>query len=143
MIGSICRPALCVVFLAGASWGWAAEPPRVERFLTEGKLADGERELTASLKRRPDDDQARFELGTLRFLRAIERLGQSLHRFGALGPESRLGRMVPIFRMAVPKNPEPEQVRYDDLRKILQQLADDLGAAESTLSPIKDNQVKL
>jgi hypothetical protein len=142
MVGNLRRFAGIMVILGCVASGWAAEPPRVER-LIEGKLADGERELAASLISRPTDDQARFELGTLRFLRAIERLGQSLHRFGALGPESRFGRSIPVFRLAVPKNPNPEMVRYDDLRNILQELVNDLAGAETTLSSIKDNQVKL
>jgi hypothetical protein len=143
MFGRICRQAAVVALLSGAVSAWGAEPPRVERFLKDGKLADGERELAARLESHPDDDQNRFELGTLRFLRAVERLGQSLYQYGALGPESRLGRMIPILRIAVPKNPDPKQVRYADVRTIFQELADDLAAAEATLKPIQDDRVKL
>src|SRR5436190_19925277 len=93
-----------------------AEPPLVEKHLIAGRLADGEKELTDRLKAQPADDQARFGLGTLRFLRAIERLSQSLYKFGALGPESRLGRQIPLVRLTVPKNPAPDKVRYADVR---------------------------
>jgi hypothetical protein len=135
--------ALAVVGFLVPSVLVAAEPPLVEKYLTAGKLADGQRELAAYLKNHPDDDQARLGLGTLEFLRAIEHLGQSLHKYGAVGPESRLGRQVPILRLAVPKNPVPAKVRYADVRAILQNLADDLATAEATLAAIKDENVKL
>jgi hypothetical protein len=121
----------------------AAEPPLVEKFLTEGRLSDGERALVAHLKTHPADDQARFGLGTLQFLRAVEHLGQSLHKYGALGGESRLGRQIPLVRLAVPLNPNPAEVRYENVRAILQDLVDDLARAEATLAKVQDPGVKL
>src|SRR5262245_61261712 len=119
------------------------DPPRVERFLIEGRLADGQRDLTAFLKENPADDQARFGLGALQFVRSVEHLAQSLHQFGALGPKSRLAQQIPLLRISVPHNPDPEKVRYADVRRILQNLLEDLTAAEATLSEIKDERVKL
>jgi hypothetical protein len=121
----------------------AADPPLVEKFLTAGKLADGARELTAHLKNHPADDQARFGLGTLQFLQAVEHLGQSLHKYGALGPKSWLVAQTPLLRLPVPDNPTPAKVRYDDVRAMLQVLVDDLTVAEATLAGVKDEQVKL
>ena len=128
--------------------GWpmcagAAEPPLVERYLIEGRLAEGEKVLLAHLKGHPEDDQARFGLGTLQFMQAIEQLGQSLHRYGALGPKSRLARMVPFVRLPVPPNPQPEPIAYEDVRKMVQAWLDDMQAVEATLAPIKDTNVKL
>jgi len=134
-------PLACLLLLPAAIA--AAEPPLVEKFLTDGRLADGQRELTAHLKTHPVDDQARFGLGTLQFLRGIEHLGQSLYKYGAIGPESRLGRQIPIFRLAVPKNPNPAKVRYENVRAILQDLVDDLANADATLAAVKDENVKL
>ncbi|MEX2175608.1 MAG: hypothetical protein WD872_14690 [Pirellulaceae bacterium] len=131
------------VLLSCATSLAAAEPPLVEKFLSEGKLAAGQQALADHLRARPADDQARFGLGTLQFLRAVERLGQSLHKFGALGSESRLGRQIPLLRLAVPKNPTPRQVAYADVRKILEELVADLAVAEATLAAVKDENVKL
>ena len=119
------------------------EPPRVEPYLIEGRLADGERELTAYLKAHETDDQARFGLGTLQFVRGLEHLAQSLHQYGALGPKSRLARQIPILRLSVPENPSPDKVRYADVRRILANLLDDLAVAEKTLAGVKDENVKL
>jgi hypothetical protein len=121
----------------------AAQPPLVEKFLTEGRLADGERSLQDHLKTHPNDGEARFGLGTLQFLRAVEHLGQSLYKHGALGSESRLGRQLPLLRLAVPQNPSPEKVQYEDLRAMLQVLVNDLAQAEATLAKVEDSSVKL
>lgn len=121
----------------------AAQPPLAEKFLTEGRLADGERAIEAHLKTHPADSQARFGLGALQFLRAVEHLGQSLYKYGALGSESRLGRQVPLMRLAVPANPNASKVRYENVRAILQDLVDDLAKAEATLAKVDDPSVKL
>ncbi|HZN36564.1 MAG TPA: hypothetical protein VFB80_22195 [Pirellulaceae bacterium] len=121
----------------------AAEAPLVEKYLTEGRLAVGEKELQQHLRNHPDDDQARFGLGTLQFLKAVERLGQSLHRYGALGPQSRLARAIPLVRLPVPQNPKPEPIGYEDSRKMVEQWLADMQAVEQTLAPIKDREVKL
>jgi len=139
--------ALPLVVLAGLQVfvppARGAEPPLVEKFLLEGRLNEGHKALTEQLKSRPDDNEACFGLGTLQFLSAVERLAQSLYRFGALGPESRLGRMLPIVRIAVPRNPSPEKATYDDVRAILRNFLDDLATAETTLAAVKDQNVKL
>jgi hypothetical protein len=133
---------VALVLLLPASLA-AAELPLVEKFLTDGRLAEGERAIEAHLKTHPADSQARFGLGTLQFLRAVEHLGQSLYKYGAIGPESRLGRQIPIVRLAVPQNPNPAKVRYENVRAILQDLVDDLAKAEATLAKVEDPNVKL
>src|SRR5437868_6474009 len=60
----------------------ADKAPLVEKYLLEGKLADGEKALQARLKEDPKDDQARFGLGVLQFLQAYEHLGANLYKYG-------------------------------------------------------------
>ena len=134
---------LIVLLLALPIVTQAAEPPLVEKFLTDGKLAEGQAKLAAHLETNPSDDQARFGLGTLQFLQSVEHLGQSLYKFGALGPESRLARQLPFLRLAVPKNPAPQKIMYADVRAIFQRLIEDLAKVEATLSGVKDDEVKL
>ena len=50
----------------------ASDPPVVEKYLTEGKLVEGEKALADAVKANPTDSQSRFELGTLQFLRGRE-----------------------------------------------------------------------
>lgn len=121
----------------------AAETPLAEQYLLEGTLTAGVAALEARLATHADDDQARFGLGTIQFLRAIERLGQSLHHHGAIGPQSRLARLVPFLRLPVPPNPDPAEVCYADVRAMLTTLLTDLAVAEKTLAAIRAADVSL
>lgn len=137
------RLCLVLAFVLPASLASAADPPLVERYLEEGKLAEGERALAAHLKDHPDDDQAWFGLGTLQFLRAVENLSQTLYLFGGLGPQSPTMQRLPILRLPAPKNEMPEEVEYADMRRMLQNFIDDLARAEATLAKVEDDEVKL
>jgi len=133
--------------LVGVAWlgampGVAAEPPLVEKYLHDGKLADGEKALLAELLRNPKDDQTRFGLGTLQVVRAVEHLGQSLHCYGLRSDRGQRLR-IPFLRLPVPTNPKPEAITYAAARKILQELIDDLKKAEATLAEVRDDKVKL
>lgn len=138
---SIALLAVCLSLPAASAV--AADPPRVESFLIAGRLADGERELAAHLQAHPADDQARFGLGVLQFLQAVEHLGQALHRYGALSSRTSARLRVPFLRLPVPENPDPDQIRDADFRRMLQALVDDLARAERTLTAIQDRTVKL
>ena len=120
----------------------APEPPLAEKYLHAGQFANGERVLLAELTRKPKDDQPRFGLGTLQFLRAIERLGQSLYRYGVRSDRGQ--RMnLPFLRLPVPTNPGPEPLTYAAARQILLDLLAGLQKAEATLAAVADEQVKL
>jgi hypothetical protein len=120
----------------------AADPPLVEKYLHSGQLAEGEKELTNVLRKNPVDDQVRFGLGALQFLRGVEHLAQSLYRYGV---RSERGQrlQIPFVRLPVPTNPKPDQFTYADSRAILQKLIEDLQSAENTLGAVRDEQVKL
>ena len=53
--------------------------------------------MAALVKASPQDANARFGLGMLEFAGAIERLGQSLYRHGAVAPSS-MALAMPILR---------------------------------------------
>ena len=120
----------------------AGEKPMVEKYLHKGRLAAGEKALLAELKKKPRDDQARFSLGVVQFLRAVEGLGQALHRFG-LRNDIWPGRGVPVLRLPVPTNPRPEKLTYAASRQILVAWIEALGKAEKTLAGVRDDKVKL
>ena len=130
--------ALCLVVpLRTAADG----PPLAEQYLVQGRLAAGEEALVAALKAYPKDAQARFGLGTIQFLRAVERMVQSFHRFG-LRPDPSGGN-IPFVRLPVPQNKDPKPIRYADLRIIFQEWNADLRKAEATLAAVDDPGVKL
>jgi hypothetical protein len=119
----------------------AAEPALtlVEKYLHSGELAPGERALQRAMELLPKDDQLRFALGALQFVRAVERLGRSLHKYGVNSEISD----IPILRLPVPNNPAPSPVTYTDFCAILDQFRGDLSVAEVTLRGVTDDRVKL
>jgi hypothetical protein len=120
----------------------AARPPLVEKYLVEGRLADGEKAAREALQKNLKDDEVRFGLGAVQFLQGIEHLGQALYRYGRLQDNIIVG-VIPFLRIPVPPNPKPEPVRYDDVRDAFRTLVDDLTRAEATLAKVEADDVKL
>jgi len=122
------------------------EQPLVEEYLIKGKLAEAEEALSAKLADTPDDE-LRFSLGAVQFLRGVEGLMQALYRHGL---ENKLGgfpfpisRSIPFVRLPVPDNPNPKPLSYAQTREIMQRFVDDLSGAAATLSAMGDGEVEL
>lgn len=130
---------VAVVLLTLTARLGAARPPLVEKYLHSGELAKGEQALEAALEADPKDDQIRFGLGMLQFVRGVERLGQSLHQYGAKSENTN----VPFLRLPVPSNPDPAPISYMAFRRVLDDFRRDLSTAEVTLAGVTDDQVKL
>lgn len=133
------RLSICVIVLSLTGNADAAGPPLVEQYLHSGELAKGEQALEAALAANPKDDQVRFGLGVLRFVRGVERLGQSLHEYGVTSEKPDF----PFLRLPVPHNPEPAPITYTAFRRVVDDFVRDLTAAEETLAGITDDGVKL
>lgn len=134
--------AVCIVLLACGEKCRASESPLAEKYLLSGQLAEGQRALEAELQKNGSDDQARFGLGVVQFLRAVEHLAQSLHRYGLRSDRGQqMG--IPFLRLPVPANEHPEKLTYAASRKILEELIADLQAADTTLGGVKSAEVKL
>ncbi|MFO1002569.1 MAG: hypothetical protein U0936_19735, partial [Planctomycetaceae bacterium] len=123
----ICRPAL-------------AAPPDLEKYLSEGRLAEGAAAMQAAVDANPADGVSQFGLGVTQFFQAIESLGQSQFRFGLLGNRR---RAIPFMRLPIPENEKPEQISYDLARSVIQDFISGLGKAEKTLAGIKSSDLKL
>jgi len=131
---------LCLMSLAAGRA--TADAPLAEKYLLEGKLAEGATALEGRLKEAPKDDQARFGLGVLQFLQTFEHLGGSLYKYG-LRKEKAFLRPPPQVKEFLPQNPNPEMLTYTVARQIVQTFVDDLVKAEATLAEVKDPAVKL
>ncbi len=107
---------LPVTAIISGSFAAAAQEPLVEKYFLEGKLADGEKALAEVLAAKPADAQARFGLGALEFVRAVERMVQTFHRYVLRSGAA--GGMLPFARLPIPVNPAPEPIRYADLRAL-------------------------
>lgn len=111
-----------------------------QALLESGKLAEAETLVQTQLAADPTDEDARFAIGVTQTLRSVERLMQGLYRHG-LDPA--WATSLPFVRLPVPRNPEPEPISNEAFRKLMAQFAADLAAVESTLAPIKSNDVSL
>jgi hypothetical protein len=114
----------------------AADPPLAAKFLYAGELARGEQALELAT---PGDDQAKFGLGVVRFLRAVERMTQSFHNYGmkAVDPN------IPFLRLPIAKNPDPDRISHANFRRILDDFNRDIAAAERAFAEVKSDDVTL
>src|SRR5437588_10230603 len=131
--------ALCLSLAASPA---AADAPLAEKYLLDGKLAEGAKALEGRLKEAPTDDQARFGLGVLQFLQTFEHLGGGLYKYG-LRTEKSFLRPPPQVKEFLPQNPNPEMLTYTVARQLLQTFIEDLAKAEATLAEVHDPAVKL
>lgn len=117
-----------------------AAPPDLEKYLLEGRLAEGAAAMQAAVDADPADGGSQFGLGVTQFFQAIESLGQSQYRFGLLGNRR---RAIPFMRLPIPENEKPEQISYELARSMIQDFISGLGKAEKTLAGIKSSDLKL
>jgi hypothetical protein len=135
-----------LVGLIAANLGFAQDRPAIEAWLSEGSLAEAERMAKRALDARPAEDQARFELGMVRFLMAVERLAQGLHRHGA-GNDDQLRtnarQLIPFLRLPVPPNPNPQPIDLAKFRALLERFRTDALEVEKLLSELGKGEVLL
>jgi hypothetical protein len=129
--------AVLLVF-APASAGAASELGEiVQKHFEAGQSAAAVQAAEARLAAAAEDEEARFAFGAAQFVRAVERLGQSLYRYGLAasgGPSFGGMSELPFLRLPIPPNPEPEQVSYEALRGMLRIFVGDLEQSERTLA---------
>jgi hypothetical protein len=128
-----------VAFAVPAAADEAASQLTVET-LASGKLADGVTGLSAMLAADGANDDARLGLGMVQFLQAVEHLSQGLYRYGLQPPRSFL---MPIVRLPVPVNPDPEPVDYDKFRALLLAFVADLAVVDATLTGVSSPDVRI
>ncbi|MEX0852152.1 MAG: tetratricopeptide repeat protein, partial [Bauldia sp.] len=130
----------------GLAAALAASPlvAEVQRHLYAGRTAEAAAAVERRLAAAPDDDQARFALGAVQFLQAVENVGRSFYQFGLRGGQYGIGLIdLPILRIPVPHNPNPYELTYEGLRDILASFVSDLDTAEKTLAMVGPGQIGL
>lgn len=121
---------LRLLFISTLALALSAQSP-LEELLAHGPLAQAETTLKTTT------DGERFGLGAAQTLRALEHLGQGLHRYGSKA------QMLPILRLPVPTNPAPEPVDARKLRHLLETFRTDLAKAEQTLGRVGNSDFKV
>lgn len=128
--------------LACAGTVSAAAPPAAADYLYTGKLAEGEKALVRHLETRPTDDEARFGLGAVRFLRSFEKLGTGLHTYG-LRTQTFFPGMPRELQKLAPQNDKPKKINHAAFRKLVEEFVESLDSAAKVLGEIKDERVKM
>jgi hypothetical protein len=136
----------------GTAHAAAADPAasdlveKIQAALYRGQTAQAVLAAQTRLSEFPHDAEARFSLGTVQFLQAVEQLGQSLYRYGLKSsdrPYDFALVQLPIVRLPVPDNPNPDKVTYKAFRDILDTFARNLQTADATLGKIASDRVDL
>lgn len=133
--------AICAGFTATGAQAQAGLPgPAAQafgKFVTEGTLAEGEMYFS----RLPATAEHGAALGMIRFVQAVERLGQGMYTYGLR--RHRASRNLPFFRLPVPENPSPSPLTYATMREVYVQFLADITRAEATLASLPAGEVKL
>lgn len=113
----------------------------LQQFLREAKIEKGIEEFEKLLSANPNDDSLKASIGILRFVHAIEGLGQAYYRFG-LNPQ-RSFAIVGVMQLPVDRNPEPDKLSYADARTVFQEFLARLNLAEQALSGVQPSEIKI
>ena len=77
------------------------------------------------------DPLAAYAAGSVQFFVALEKLASGLHRHGFESPHS---YMLPLMRLPVPANPNPEPLTYEGFRQILADFREAMAQSAATLA---------
>jgi hypothetical protein len=125
---------LCLCLGAPGSAASEASAEAARTHLYSATLVAGADDLAKRVAADPEDMEARFGLGMIQFVRAVEKLGQAQYRYGVQQPGDHI--LLPLLRLPVPPNPYPEAIDYDAFRAMLQDFTDDLATSEATLAGV-------
>ncbi|MBU6454459.1 MAG: hypothetical protein KGS72_22005 [Cyanobacteria bacterium REEB67] len=114
--------------------------PLVEKYLIDCQLDAGEKAMCNRLQAHPRDDQARFGLAVLQFLRGVEQLFQDLYHYGW---RDFSGRSPLSGRWPQGVNENPATMNYTQARQIVENLRLNLLRSEASLAAITDPDVTL
>lgn len=130
--------ALVMLLVCAGAASAQAVPEVLTKHLYAGTLAEGEKALGAV-----GGAEAQAGQGMMHFVMAIEHLAQAMHRHGLATRSGGPMMNLPILRIPVPPNANPEKLDYAGFRAIFQRLVDDLDAADAAMAPVGDAPVKL
>ena len=124
------RHFIAVLILA-ATPAAAQDQPSISTRIARDGLAATETYMTAAAP----DATTQFALGGVRFLRAIEKTLQMRWRLGINAKRTEL----PILRLPIPSNPNPDPFTPDAIRTLFAALIDDMNSARAPLDSITDS----
>jgi hypothetical protein len=131
---------LALLCYTSAAFGQIDHSKKLDDFLSRGKLAESAEYFSQTCEKSPSDHQARLALGLTQVFQAIEGLGKANFRYGLM---SKHARLIPLARLPVPLNENPDPVSYEKLRQVIVDLESVLKQGEATLAEVNTADVKL
>ncbi|MBX3576568.1 MAG: hypothetical protein KF723_05125 [Rhizobiaceae bacterium] len=125
--------SLSAAILVPLSAARADVPGAATAALSAESVADRDAALVELEAARGSDPLASYAAGSVHFFTALETLAQGLHRHGFQSPES---FVLPLMRLPVPPNPDPEPLTYEQFRAILADFRDGLDEAATRLAEV-------
>lgn len=125
---------------ASTSWALQDTSAQLDQFLRVGQLTESEQFFSKAAKSADAAPEVHAALGLTRFLQAIEYLGQSGYRYGLI---SHHARNLPLARIPVPMNPNPEKLAFGQLREIISEFQIKLQSSEQALAEVDTESLKL
>src|SRR5262245_5275536 len=80
-----------------------------------------------------NDPLAAYAAGSIQFFVALEKLGAGLHHHGFESPQS---FMLPLMRLPIPENPNPQPLTYEGFRQILVDFHDAMARSAASLAMV-------
>ncbi|TIS96894.1 MAG: hypothetical protein E5W87_28510, partial [Mesorhizobium sp.] len=122
-----------LILLLPMSSAGAAAPEAATALFGAKTVAERNSALVELEAAAPSDPSSAYAAGAGQFFTALEILAGGLHRHGFESPQS---FMLPLMRLPVPDNPNPEPLTYDDFRAILVAFRDRLQKSAATLGSV-------
>lgn len=124
---------LALLLLLPLSAASAAVPEAATALFEARTVAERNAALTTLEAAAPADPAVAYAAGAGEFFTALEILAGGLHRHGFDSPQS---FMLPLMRLPVPDNPNPEPLTYEQFRAILVAFRDQLEKSAATLGSV-------
>ena len=124
------------VMLLGLPVPALADTAELARAALSATTVAGRDAALANLEVMQDSEPvAAYAAGSLEFFVALEKLGSGLYRHGFQSPQS---FVVPLMRLPVPDNPNPQPLDYEGFRKLLTDFHDAMAKSAATLAKVPD-----
>ncbi|HTV70564.1 MAG TPA: hypothetical protein VMF90_18700 [Rhizobiaceae bacterium] len=108
-------------------------PGAAKTALSAESVAARDAALTELEAARSSDPLAAYTAGSVHFFMALEKLGQGLQRHGFESPQS---FMLPLMRLPIPPNPNPEPLTYEQFRTIISDFHTEMNEAAIRLAEV-------
>ncbi|MEP6564762.1 MAG: hypothetical protein ABJB10_06450 [Mesorhizobium sp.] len=125
--------ASALILLLPLSSAGAAAPEAASALFEAKTVAERNTALATLEAAAPGDPASAYAAGAGEFFTALEILASGLHRHGFDSPQS---FMLPLMRLPVPDNPNPEPLTYEEFRAILVAYRDRLEKSAASLGSV-------